>query len=66
MSEKYHIGLGNNDDTLRKKADSDFVSFWDEQAHNLTWFDTWERTLDWNHPFAKWFVGGTINAIQCT
>ena len=62
MSEKYSIGLGNNDSTLRKKADSDYVSFWDEQAQNLSWFNPWERTLDWNPPFAKWFVGGKINA----
>ena len=62
MSEKYVIGLGNNDVTLRKKADSDFVSFWAEQAHNLTWFSPWTHTLDWKPPFAKWFVGGTINA----
>ena len=62
MSEKYGVGLGNNDTTIRKKADSDYVSFWDEQAHNLTWFSPWEKTLDWNPPFAKWFVGGKINA----
>jgi acetyl-CoA synthetase len=62
MSEKYDIGLGNNDDTLRKKADSDYVSFWDHQAHNLSWFSPWDVTLDWNPPFAKWFVGGKINA----
>ena len=62
MSEIYNIGLGNNDDTLRKKADADFVSFWDEQAKNLSWFSPWEKTLDWRPPFAKWFVGGTINA----
>ena len=62
MSEIYHIGLGNNDDTLRKKADADFVSFWGEQAKNLSWFSSWEKTLDWQPPFAKWFVGGTINA----
>ena len=62
MSETYRIGLGNNDDTLRKKASSDFVSFWDEQAKHLSWFSPWEKTLDWRPPFAKWFVGGTINA----
>jgi acetyl-CoA synthetase len=62
MSETFHIGLGNNDTSLRKKADADFVSFWDEQAKNLSWFSTWEKTLDWRPPFAKWFVGGTINA----
>ena len=62
MSEKYGVGLGNNDATIRKKADSDYVSFWDDQAHNLSWFSPWEKTLDWNPPFAKWFVGGEINA----
>ena len=62
MSEKYDIGLGNNDTILRKKANSDFVSFWDNQAKNLSWFSNWTKTLDWNPPFAKWFVGGTINA----
>ena len=62
MSEIYHIGLGNDDNSLRKKADADFISFWDEQAKNLSWFSPWEKTLDWRPPFAKWFVGGTINA----
>jgi len=62
MSEKYDIGLGNNNDNLRKQANSDFVSFWSDQAKNLLWFSTWQKTLDWRPPFAKWFVGGTINA----
>ena len=62
MSETYEIGLGNNDNNLRKKADSNFESFWDEQAKNLSWFSPWNKTLDWRPPFAKWFVGGTINA----
>jgi len=62
MSEKYDIGLGNNNDDLRKQANSDFVSFWSDQAKNLLWFSTWRKTLDWRPPFAKWFVGGTINA----
>ena len=62
MSETYYIGLGNNNSEIRKKANSDFVSFWDEQAKNLSWFSPWEKTLDWQPPFARWFVGGTINA----
>ena len=62
MSEKYEIGLGNYDVEIRQKADADFISFWENQAHNLTWFKPWERTLDWNSPFATWFVGGQINA----
>ncbi|MDH5463173.1 MAG: acetate--CoA ligase [Nitrosopumilus sp.] len=62
MSETYYIGLGKNDSNLRKKADSDFASFWNEQAKKLTWFSPWHQTLEWKYPFAKWFVGGKINA----
>ncbi|MGH1521090.1 MAG: acetate--CoA ligase [Nitrosopumilus sp.] len=62
MSETYDIGLGNTDSKTRKDADSDFVSFWNEQAKNLSWFSQWDTTLDWSPPFARWFVGGKINA----
>ncbi len=61
MSE-YNIGLGNNDVETRKKADSDFVSFWNKEAQKLTWFEPWDKTLEWDAPFARWFVGGKINA----
>ena len=61
MSE-FNIGLGNNNIQTRKDASLDFISFWDKQAKNLSWFSPWKKTLDWNPPFAKWFVGGTINA----
>ncbi len=65
-SDSYHIGLGNNDTETRKKADSDFVLFWNDQAKNLSWFNPWEKTLDWKPPFAKWFVGGILNASYTT
>ena len=61
MSDVYNIGLGNNDRKIRESS-SDFVSFWDRQARNLSWFSPWTKTLDWQPPFAKWFVGGMINA----
>lgn len=60
------IGLGNNDTKTRIDADSDFIGFWEKQAKNLSWFSSWEKTLDWNPPFAKWFVGGKINASYNT
>jgi acetyl-CoA synthetase len=61
-SESYTVPLGNNDSEIRVKAKDDFISFWESQAKNLSWFSTWEKTLDWNPPFGRWFVGGTINA----
>ncbi len=46
-----------------ERADKDREGFWAEQAERLHWDQKWDRVLDWdNPPFAKWFVGGTINA----
>ena len=47
---------------LCKRADSDPDTFWAECARNLHWFKPFGKTLEWNFPFAKWFIGGTINA----
>ena len=62
VTDSFLIGFGNNDYETRKKAQADFVSFWADQAKNLYWFEDWERTLQWDAPFARWFVGGKINA----
>ena len=37
-------------------------SFWSSQAKKLDWFRDWEEVLEWNEPYARWFVGGAINA----
>ncbi len=40
--------------------------FWAEQARKLDWYETWDRVLDWDPPYARWFVGGKLNACyQC-
>jgi acetyl-CoA synthetase len=44
------------------KAHHQGLEFWDEQANALVWDKKWDTTLEWNPPFAKWFVGGKINA----
>src|SRR4051812_17320017 len=49
---------------LRRRADSDPENFWAECARNLHWFKPFDKTLEWNFPFAKWFIGGTINAAH--
>jgi len=66
MSEAFNIGLGNNNSEIRKQSESDFVTFWADQAKKLTWFSPWGKTLEWNPPFAKWFEGGLINASYNT
>ena len=47
---------------LCKRAEADPDAFWAECARNLNWFKPFGKTLEWNFPNAKWFVGGTINA----
>jgi acetyl-CoA synthetase len=43
-------------------AEKDRLAFWDQQAHALTWEIPWTQTLQWDAPYAQWFVGGKINA----
>ncbi len=46
-----------------ERAASDRLAFWEEAAGRLDWARPWDTVLDWsNAPFAKWFVGGTLNA----
>ncbi len=47
---------------LYASADKDRLAFWEEQARELTWDKPWDRVLEWNSPYAKWFIGGKINA----
>ncbi|AFR10305.1 hypothetical protein B005_1829 [Nocardiopsis alba ATCC BAA-2165] len=47
-------------------ADADRLGFWEEQARRLQWDRPWDTVLDWNPPYAKWFVGGRLNAsVNC-
>jgi len=47
---------------LYAHADKDRLAFWEEQARELTWDKKWDQVLEWNSPYAKWFIGGKINA----
>ncbi|MFI7043638.1 acetate--CoA ligase [Streptosporangium sandarakinum] len=48
------------------EAEADRLAFWEKQADRLAWSRRWDTTLEWNPPFAKWFVGGELNvAYNC-
>lgn len=47
---------------IYEMADKDYLAFWGRQASNLYWHRKWDQVLDWQSPFAKWFVGGKLNA----
>ena len=48
--------------SIYEDAERDRLKFWERQAERLHWFKKWEQVLDWQPPFAKWFVGGKLNA----
>jgi acetyl-CoA synthetase len=37
-------------------------AFWADEARKLEWFRPWETVLEWDAPYARWFVGGLLNA----
>jgi len=47
---------------IYKKSLDDIEEFWEQEARKLEWSRTWDRVLDWDPPFAKWFPGGMLNA----
>jgi acetyl-CoA synthetase len=49
------------------QAAADRLAFWEAQARRLDWDSEWSQALDWSKaPFARWFVGGTLNAsVNC-
>ncbi len=47
-------------------ADADRIAFWESKAEFLKWDKRWHTVLDWQAPFAKWFLDGKLNAsVNC-
>ncbi|WP_445175465.1 acetate--CoA ligase [Microcoleus sp.] len=62
FSQKAHIKSLEEYQALYDKAKADPQAFWAELAtQELDWFQNWDTVLDWQPPFAKWFVNGKIN-----
>ena len=61
FSASAHIKSFEEYEKLYEEAAADVPAFWAKQAEALDWFEKWDTVLEWNEPFAKWFVGGKIN-----
>ena len=47
-------------------AEADRIAFWESKAEYLKWDKRWHTVLDWQAPFAKWFLDGKLNAsVNC-
>ena len=54
------------DPAIYDDANADPEGFWAKQAESLSWFRKWDQVLEWDPPFAKWFLGGKLNvAYNC-
>jgi len=56
------VAQANATAALYDEAAADRLGFWAKQADYLAWDKKWDQVLDWQPPFAKWFVGGKLNA----
>ncbi len=55
-----------SDPSIYQTADEDWQGWWASWAEQLQWDRKWDTVLDWQPPYAKWFVGGKLNAsVQC-
>ena len=62
FAAKAHISSLEQYEALWNRAKDDPEGFWGEQAQCVSWFQPWTKVLEWKPPFAKWFVGGKLNA----
>ncbi len=61
FSKNAHINSEEEYDKLCARAAADPEAFWSDIARELHWFKPWDKVLEWDAPWAKWFLGGKIN-----
>jgi acetyl-CoA synthetase len=49
-------------ESIYDEAETDYVAFWEKWAERLDWYEKWDEPLRWDAPYAKWFLGGKLNA----
>src|SRR5579863_4598301 len=65
-SDEFRRQANAADPKIYDKARQNLEAFWAEQAERLDWIKRWDKVLEWNAPWAKWFVGGQLNvAANC-
>lgn len=55
-------GLKTLDELLVKAQNQEW--FWGEMAKELSWYKLFDKILEWNNPFAKWYLGGKFNIVH--
>ena len=60
-SEDFRNQANIADPKVYEEAQKDPEGFWAKFAEELHWFRKWDKVLEWDPPYAKWFTGGKIN-----
>jgi len=47
---------------FHQNAISNHERFWEKEAEKIPWFKRWDKVLQWDEPYGRWFVGGLLNA----
>jgi acetyl-CoA synthetase len=56
-------GIKDLDELLEKSQDLEW--FWGEMAKELVeWYKPYDKVLEWNPPFVKWFAGAEYNIVH--
>ena len=61
-SEDFRKQANVADTKIYDEARRDSEAFWSKEAESLDWFKKWDKVLEWNAPWVKWFIGGKLNA----
>ncbi len=51
-----------NDPKIYQDAAADPEAFWADWARKLDWFEPFDTICEYTPPYAKWFLGGKLNA----
>ncbi|MBS2035820.1 acetate--CoA ligase [bacterium] len=49
---------------ISQRAAADPEAYWEKEASELEWFEPWSQVLDWQAPFARWFLGAKCNIVH--
>ena len=62
--EEFRRQANAADPAIYDRAARDPEGFWAAEAERVDWFTRWEKVLEWNVPWAKWFVAGKLNVTH--
>jgi len=61
FSSRAHVQSLEQYEAMYRESIADPEAFWAKAAAEIDWIEPWKKVLEWDLPWAKWFVGGKLN-----